>query len=47
MIPDRSTFATAYAGQTAWDSGRPQKAFLAVADKITGSMLDAVSGTGS
>jgi SAM-dependent methyltransferase len=29
-----------------WDIGRPQKAFLDVADQITGSFLDAGCGTG-
>ena len=45
-IPDRTTFANAYAGQAPWDIGRPQKAFLDVADRITGSILDAGCGTG-
>jgi hypothetical protein len=45
MIPDRSTFESAYAGQAPWDIGRPQKAFLDVADEITGSILDAGCGT--
>src|SRR2546425_11753497 len=45
-IPDRSTFENIYAGQPPWDIGRPQKAFLDVADQITGSILDAGCGTG-
>ncbi len=45
-VPDRGTFETAYAGQAPWDIGRPQKAFLDVADQITGSILDAGCGTG-
>ncbi len=45
-IPDRNTFETAYAGQAPWDIGRPQQAFLDVADRITGSVLDAGCGTG-
>ena len=45
-IPDRSTFESAYAGQPPWDIGRPQKAFLDVADQITGSILDVGCGTG-
>jgi cyclopropane fatty-acyl-phospholipid synthase-like methyltransferase len=45
-VPDRSTFESMYAGQTPWDIGRPQKAFLDVADRITGSVLDAGCGTG-
>src|ERR1700674_4830566 len=46
MIPDRTTFESAYAGQAPWDIGRPQKAFLDVADQIKGSILDAGCGTG-
>lgn len=45
-VPDRSTFESAYAGQAPWDIGRPQKAFLDVADQVTGSVLDAGCGTG-
>ena len=45
-IPDRTTFETAYAGQAPWDIGRPQKAFLDAADRITCSVLDAGCGTG-
>src|SRR5437588_7784994 len=45
-IPDRTTFESAYAGQAPWDIGRPQQAFLDVADRITGSVLDAGCGTG-
>ena len=44
-VPDRSTFESAYAGQAPWDIGKPQKAFLDVADRITGSILDAGCGT--
>ena len=45
-IPDRATFESIYAGQPPWDIGRPQKAIIAVADKITGNVLDAGCGTG-
>jgi SAM-dependent methyltransferase len=45
-IPDRSTFENIYSGQPPWDIGRPQKAFIDVADQITGSVLDAGCGTG-
>ena len=45
-IPDRTTFQSAYAGQAPWDSGRPQQALIDVADRITGSLLDAGCGTG-
>jgi len=46
MIPDRSTFESAYAGQAPWDIGKPQQPFVNVADRITGSILDAGCGTG-
>ncbi len=45
-VPDRTTFETAYAGQAPWDIGRAQQAFLDLADRITGSILDAGCGTG-
>src|SRR3954451_5605917 len=45
-VPDRTTFETMYAGQAPWDIGRPQKPFIDVADRITGSVLDAGCGTG-
>jgi cyclopropane fatty-acyl-phospholipid synthase-like methyltransferase len=45
-VPKRQDFETAYTGQAPWDIGRPQQAFLDVADRITGSVLDAGCGTG-
>jgi SAM-dependent methyltransferase len=45
-VPDRTTFESAYAGQAPWDIGRPQQAFLVVADRLTGSVLDVGCGTG-
>ena len=45
-VPKRQEFESAYTGQAPWDIGRPQKAFLDVADQITGSVLDAGCGTG-
>ena len=45
-VPKRTDFEAAYAGQAPWDIGRPQQAFLDVADRITGSVLDAGCGTG-
>ena len=45
-VHDRGSFENLYAGQPRWDIGRPQKAILAVADRITGSVLDAGCGTG-
>ncbi len=45
-IPDRATFENLYAGQAPWEIGKPQKPFVAMADQITGSVLDAGCGTG-
>lgn len=45
-VHDRSSFENLYAGQPRWEIGRPQKAFLNVADQITGSILDSGCGTG-
>ena len=45
-VPDRTTFEAMYAGQAPWDIGKPQKRFIDVADRITGSVLDAGCGTG-
>lgn len=45
-VADRSTFEDLYAGQPRWETGRPQKAFLDVADRVGGSVLDAGCGTG-
>ena len=45
-VPDKKTFETLYAGQAPWDIGKPHKAFIDVADSISGSVLDAGCGTG-
>ena len=45
-VADRSTFVELYAGQPRWEIGRPQKALLDVADRITGSVLDCGCGSG-
>src|SRR5947209_5456387 len=45
-VPKRTDFESAYAGQAPWDIGKPQKAFLDLADQITGSVLDSGGGTG-
>lgn len=45
-IPDKETFQSAYAGEAPWDIAGPQKPFVAVADKVTGKLLDAGCGTG-
>ena len=45
-VHDRTGFEQHYAGQPRWEIGRPQRALLAVADRITGSVLDSGCGTG-
>ena len=45
-VHDRSSFESIYAGQPRWEIGRPQKALLEAADRVTGSILDAGCGTG-
>ena len=45
-VHDQSSFESLYAGQPRWEIGRPQKAILDVADRLTGSILDAGCGTG-
>src|SRR5215469_5331824 len=45
-VPDKNTFVSLYAGQAPWDIGKPQKPFIVVADRITGSVFDAGCGTG-
>ena len=43
---DRATFENLYAGPAPWDIGKPQWAFVRVADQITSPVLDAGCGTG-
>ena len=45
-VHDQSSFENLYAGQPRWEIGRPQQAILDVADRITGSILDAGCGSG-
>ncbi len=45
-VHDRCSFESIYAGQPRWEIGRPQQAFIDVADQITGSILDSGCGTG-
>lgn len=45
-VPDRATFEKAYAGKVPWDIGQPQGPLVAVADRVTGPVLDAGCGTG-
>src|SRR5262249_43771629 len=42
----RAAFENFYAGPAPWDVGKPQPAFTAVADQVTGPILDAGCGTG-
>jgi cyclopropane fatty-acyl-phospholipid synthase-like methyltransferase len=42
----KEMFASMYAGQAPWDIGKPQPAFIAIADRVCGSVLDAGCGTG-
>jgi cyclopropane fatty-acyl-phospholipid synthase-like methyltransferase len=43
---DRGTFENLYGGKAPWDIGKPQPTFAAVADRVTGPILDAGCGTG-
>jgi SAM-dependent methyltransferase len=43
---DRATFENFYDGPAPWDIGKPQAMFVAVADRVTGPVLDAGCGTG-
>jgi cyclopropane fatty-acyl-phospholipid synthase-like methyltransferase len=43
---DRTTFENLYAGKAPWDIGKPQRQFVAIADKVTGPVLDVGCGTG-
>src|SRR4051794_11108004 len=45
-VPDRRTFEAACARQPPQEIGRPQPAFVGVADRVAGSVLDAGCGTG-
>src|SRR4051812_36353296 len=45
-IPSRETFESIYTGKAPWDIGRPQRAFVEVADRVSGDILDAGCGTG-
>lgn len=43
---DRQNFETIYAKKPPWETGRPQRAFVAIADQVTGEILDSGCGTG-
>src|SRR5262249_36736935 len=44
--PDRATFENAYAGKAPSDIGKPQRPFVAAANRVTSPVLDAGCGTG-
>ena len=46
IVPNRETFESIYSGKAPWDIGKPQRAFIEVADQVVGSVLDAGCGTG-
>lgn len=43
---DRQSFETMYARKPPWEIGRPQRAFIENADRVTGHILDSGCGTG-
>ena len=43
---DRGAFESMYAGPAPWDIGKPQRAFVAIAYRVTSPVLDAGCGTG-
>jgi cyclopropane fatty-acyl-phospholipid synthase-like methyltransferase len=43
---DRATFENFYDGKAPWDIGKTQRTLAAVADRVTGAVLDAGCGTG-
>jgi SAM-dependent methyltransferase len=45
-VVDRATFWFMYAGKAPWDIGKPQRPFIAVADRVISPVLDAGCGTG-
>jgi cyclopropane fatty-acyl-phospholipid synthase-like methyltransferase len=45
-LHSQESFESMYSAKAPWDIGRPQKALAAIADLVTGSVLDAGCGTG-
>lgn len=45
-VHDRAALEEFYAGEAPWDIGRPQRPFVAIADRVTSPALDAGCGTG-
>jgi cyclopropane fatty-acyl-phospholipid synthase-like methyltransferase len=46
QVPNQQRFSEAYSGEAPWDIGRPQDAFVAVAERVVSPVLDAGCGTG-
>jgi cyclopropane fatty-acyl-phospholipid synthase-like methyltransferase len=46
-VRDHAHFEESYAGEAPWDIGKPQRAFIAIADRVTSPVLDAGCGTGA
>jgi len=40
-VPKRETFESIDAGKAPWDIGKTQPAFVEIADRVTGAVLDA------
>jgi ubiquinone/menaquinone biosynthesis C-methylase UbiE len=45
-VPSRETLESMYKGKAPWDINGPQPAFVEVANRVTGAVLDAGCGTG-
>ena len=45
-VPNHAAFQESYASEAPWDIGRPQRPFVAIADRIASPVLDAGCGTG-
>jgi SAM-dependent methyltransferase len=43
---DRATFESIYAGNVPWETGKPHKQFVGIADQVVSPVLDAGCGTG-
>ena len=46
IIPDKSAFENPYKEKAPWNIPGPQPAFVEAANQVTGTILDAVCGTG-
>lgn len=45
-LHDRAAFEEFYAGEAPWDIGKPQRPFIAIAERVTSPVLDVGCGTG-